>query len=253
MISPLPRTMTPPTDLTELQARMGYTFENPALLERALTHRSYAHEHGNQARLHNEALEFLGDAVLGLVVAEWLVEKYPDSREGVLARFKSYLVSSKHLAECAERLELGAHLRLNRGEEKTGGRRKRALLENTFEAILAALYLDGGFDAARTFVRRLFEPTVSRLDPSDIDRTDAKTALQDWLRAHGLPLPEYVTVGTEGPAHHPEFSIALRLDGEVLALGRGPSLKSAHQSAAGEALEALKQRRGAPDRPRHDG
>lgn len=231
-----------PPEKHELEHRIGYTFRNPTLLERALTHRSYAHERSHEKCLHNEALEFLGDAVLGLIISQWLIERFPDSPEGVLARFKGYLVSSQHLAECARVLDLGNYLRLNRGEEKTGGRRKRALLENTFEALLAAMYLDAGLEVTTAFVRKLFEPSVSVLDPSDAAVADSKTALQDWLRAQKMPLPEYFTVSSEGPPHNPEFSVGLRLEGELVAEGRGPTLKAAHQQAASLALQSLKQR-----------
>ncbi|HMW01100.1 MAG TPA: ribonuclease III [Acidobacteriota bacterium] len=229
-------------NLSELEERIGYQFQRPELLERALTHRSYANEHSHENCLSNEGLEFLGDAVLGLIISEWLVERFPDSPEGVLARFKGYLVSSLHLAECAQMLELGKYLRLNRGEEKTGGRRKRAILENSFEAILAALYLDAGLARTATFVRTLFEPSVATLDPTEANFADSKTALQDWLRSHRMPLPEYFTVASDGPPHSPEFSVGLRLGSEVIAQGRGPTLKAAHQAAASMALKYLKTR-----------
>ncbi|MBX7221194.1 MAG: ribonuclease III [Blastocatellia bacterium] len=231
-----------PPKLEDLEARLGHAFQRIELLERAVTHRSYAHEHGHERCMHNESLEFLGDAVLGLIVSQWLIERFPDSPEGVLARFKGYLVSSHHLADCARELDLGSYLRLNRGEEKTGGRRKRALLENTFEAVVAALYLDVGLEKTADIVRCLFEPSVELLNPTDASVADSKTALQDWLRGRKMPLPEYFTTASDGPAHNPEFSVGLRLGDEILAQGRGPTLKAAHQAAASAALRVLKER-----------
>jgi ribonuclease-3 len=215
-----------------LSAALGHRFRDPGLLEHALTHRSRANEDVTGGVLDNESLEFLGDAVLGLVIVAMLFERYPDRDEGQKSKMKAALVSTTMLARLAERLQLGDHLLLGRGEEKTGGRRKQALLADTYEAVIAALYLDGGLDAARTFVVREFDDVMreSALDGGMGD--DHKSAMQELLQSRGDPLPEYVVVAESGPAHRRIFRIELRVRGEVITVAEGRTKKDAEQEAA---------------------
>ncbi|GBC76967.1 Ribonuclease 3 [bacterium HR08] len=228
-------------DLSELEGKIGYTFRRRELLDRALTHRSYAHEVGALGQADNEALEFLGDAVLGFIVSAWLFELFPTLPEGKLAKMKAFLVSADNLEVHAQKLQLGDYLRLNRGEEKTGGRTKRTLLVDAYEAVIAALYLDGGIEAAEAFVRRQFQDIVRRLDPEGLQWSDYKTTLQEQLQARGLPLPIYEVTAIEGPAHARRFRVSLRIGEEVVATGEGPTIKAAQQQAARTALAHLDQ------------
>lgn len=226
------------TRLARLEAKLGHRFVRRDLLAEAVTHRSYALEHPPTP--HNERLEFLGDAVLGFILCAWLVEQFPAAGEGELAKAKGYLAASAQLARAAEQIGLGDALRLGRNEEQQGGRRKPSLLENAFEAVVAALYLDGGVDAATQAVRRIFAAEVAALDFARIAALDAKTALQDWLRLHRRPLPTYQTVAVEGQSHQPTFHVTVAVEDRLLGEGRGPSRKAAEQAAAAVALERLK-------------
>ena len=213
---------------------LGHRFADPALALLALTHRSYANERGLAA--HNERLEFLGDAVLGLLAAEWLFRRYPERPEGELSRAKSTLVSAGALAGWAERIELGALLRLGVGESRSGGSRKASLLADACEAALGAVYLDGGVDAAR----RAVEPFLDWAESAhETARRDAKTELQERLQAAGRALPAYVIVEESGPDHDKWFACEVALDGEPLGRGTGRSKKEAHQRAAAAALARL--------------
>ncbi len=226
-------------DLSELERKIGYTFRRRDLLDRALTHRSYAHERGGMRLADNEALEFLGDAILGFLVSAWLFELFPTLPEGKLAKMKAYLVSAENLQVHAQRLQLGEYLRLNRGEEKTGGRTKRTLLVDAYEAVIAALYLDGGIEAAQAFVRQQFHEVVRHLDPESVQWSDYKTTLQEQLQARGLSPPTYEVTSVEGPAHARHFRVDLRIEGTVVATGEGPTIKAAQQRAARAALSQL--------------
>jgi ribonuclease-3 len=223
----------------QLEALIGYQFSNRALLERALTHRSYMHGKPHGAALHNEALEFLGDAVLGFLVSAWLLQRYPDLPEGKLSKLKAYLVSATNLQSHAQRLHLGEFLRLNRGEEKTGGRSKRTLLVDAYEALIGALYLDGGIEAADRFLHQQFAQVVEQLDPEEMESMDYKTALQERLQAQGLAPPTYEVIDERGPAHDRIFRVRLMANDSVLAFGRGRTIKAAHQRAARIALQKL--------------
>lgn len=225
--------------LGELEARIGYQFSNRCLLERALTHRSYVHGKPQGPACHNEALEFLGDAVLGFLVSAWLLEQYPTLPEGKLSKLKAYLVSATNLQTHAQRLQLGGFLRINRGEEKTGGRSKRTLLVDAYEALIAALYLDGGIEAADRFLRAQFAQVMHQVDPEEMESMDYKTALQERLQAQGLAPPIYEVIDERGPAHDRIFRVRLLANDSVLAFGRGRTIKSAHQRAARIALRKL--------------
>jgi ribonuclease-3 len=220
---------------TPLEKKLGYRFKDLRLLEVATTHSSYANEHGLEADY--ERLEFLGDAVLGLVTAEWLFERYPLEPEGHLSKLKSSLVSTRSLAKHARAMELGPVLQLGIGEERSGGRTKRSLLADSMEAVFGAVYLDGGMKAARKVIQALLENGSAPVDaPAPID---AKTELQELLQARGQELPEYHLAAEEGPDHNKRFTVECRVNGQVLGAGEGRSKKIAEQVAAAAALDTL--------------
>jgi ribonuclease-3 len=225
-------------EFDELQARIGYRFRDRGLLEHALTHKSRAAEDASGGVTDNESLEFLGDAVLGLVVADVLFHQYPDYDEGQKSKIKAAVVSTQSLARHAERLRLGDHLILGRGEEKTGGRFKQALLADGYEALIAALYLDGGLDAAETFLRKELKDAIDEGSAQTFVR-DYKSALQERLQALGRSLPEYRVSGEAGPDHRKTFSVEVVVNGEVLGTATGRAKKEAEQEAARLALAKL--------------
>jgi ribonuclease-3 len=225
--------------LAQLEAAIGYTFRERDLLRRALTHRSYANEQPDPRPPHNEALEFLGDAVLEFLISAWLLELYPTQNEGTLSKLRAYAVSAVNLKKHAVNLALGNYLLLNRGEEKTGGRSKMALQVDAYEALIAAIYLDGGIEAAKDFVRREFIQTFAAVDPQNLAMADYKTALQERLQSLGYPTPQYAIVESLGPDHHRVFQVELRVSGRCLATGQGTTIKGAHQAAARLALDNL--------------
>jgi ribonuclease-3 len=182
-------------------------------------------------------MEFLGDAVLGFVVSAWLLERFPELSEGKLSKMKAYLVSEASLVELAEAIELGRYILLNRGEEKTGGRRKRALLADAYEALIGVVYIDGGITTAERFLRRELCDKVKSINPSAMIGTDFKSALQEHLQAAGGPAPEYAVVDVLGPDHRRTFCIELRVGGRGITRSEGPSIKLAQQEAARRALE----------------
>jgi ribonuclease-3 len=231
-------------EFSRLEETLGYNFANRALLGRAMTHRSWAHEQvapgaeSHVRTLHNEALEFVGDSVLGLIVADWLFRAYPEVTEGELSRMKHSLVSAVTLAKAAERLDIGRFLRIGRGEEKTGGRRKSALLADAFEAVLAAIFLDGGMAAATDFLLRALGPELSATTPAAAANEDFKTKLQEILQARRHAAPRYEVTGTEGPPHRRTFHVAVIWpDGRAEASGQ--TIKTAEMHAARRALEML--------------
>jgi len=229
----------------------GYRFKSPELLRLALTHSSLAYEsNGDQPHRpgeDNEQLEFIGDAVLGLAVAEALFRRFPASREGDLTRLRASLVSSRNLSQVATRLGLGPMLRLGRGEEHSGGRRKPALLANALEAAIAAIYLDGGLNAARDFIQKqIIEPAEPELmhvlhapGPFSGAVGDYKSALQERLQATGSGQPKYILTDQSGPDHRKSFRIEVRVGSVSLAEAEGSTKKQAQQEAARRALESL--------------
>ena len=225
--------------LHALQERLGHHFRDLALLDRALTHTSHAHEREGSER-HNEPLEFLGDAVLGFVVADMLHRRDPEGDEGAKSKARAHLVTDPSLSRRAAALGLPDLLLLGPGEEKTGGRHKTALWANAYEAAIAALYLDGGLEPAARFIRGQFGPDLSG-DVLPLPRDD-KSALQELLQAEGAPVPEYVTVAAEGPSHRKRFRVHCLVRGEVLAEGEGTSKRAAQQEAARRALEIVRVR-----------
>lgn len=232
-------------DFDLLETILRYEFKNRALLERAVTHRSWAHEQvaqgaEEQARqLHNEALEFLGDSVLGLIVANYLCDAYPAGTEGELSRMKHRLVSAPTLAEASLRLNLGDFLRFGRGEEKSGGRRKDALLADVLEALAGAIFVDGGLPAATAFVEHALGEELRKVTPSAAAEADYKTMLQEKLQAERRPAPRYSVVEAAGPPHRRTFHVEVTWDaGSVRAQGR--SKKTAEAAAAKEALALMR-------------
>jgi ribonuclease-3 len=251
--------------LPALEAQLGHHFQRPELLQNAITHSSHANElaadSGSSTRpLDNEQLEFLGDAVLGFVTSRMLFDRYPDYTEGQLSKTRAHLVSAKHLIQVARGLQLGTYLRLGRGEERSGGRSKAALLVDALEAVIAAIYLDGGFDVARKFViGRILQPELETLerDPS-MSFSDQKSALQEWLQASGGHQPAYHLVQEEGPDHRKTFTVELRITpamsgtkaerGTYVCRAKGTTKKNAEQKVAQQALRHLqKQSKAAPD------
>ena len=210
---------------SDLVEALGHTFSSPQLLEQALMHRSVAH--GSQRGY--ERLEFLGDRVLGLVVADLLYDAFPNEDEGAMAKRHVDLVRRETLAEVARMIGLGRHIRLSRGEDEAGGRENEAILADCCEAVIAALYRDGGLEAADGFIRRYW---LERLKALERPPQDAKTALQEWAQGKGLPLPDYRTVDRTGPDHMPVFTVSVEVAGQEPAKGEGTSKRAAEQAAA---------------------
>jgi ribonuclease-3 len=229
-------------EFEELQERIGYRFKDRGLLEHALTHKSRAAEDASGGVADNESLEFLGDAVLGLVVAEMLFRRYPHYNEGQKSKIKASVVSTHALARRAEQIQLGDHLLLGRGEEKTGGRFKQALLADGYEALIAALYLDGGMPAAAAFLQRELGGAIASGAGEAVVGQDYKSALQERLQALGQPLPEYRVAAESGPDHRKEFTIDVLVAGEIVGTASGKAKKEAEQEAARLALERLGSR-----------
>ncbi len=222
---------------------LGYRFRDPGLLEHALTHRSRAHEDVSGGVRDNESLEFLGDAVLGFIISDRLFRECPEWDEGQKSKARALLMSTVALARVGQALGLGEHLLLGRGEEKTGGRRKRSLIADTFEAVVAAVYLDGGIEGAEQFVERWFRPQLDAVKAGGLTpglTADHKSALQEWVQAHDQGLPRYRLVGETGPAHRRVFEIEVCVGERALARGEGRSKKEGEQQAAERALEGLK-------------
>ena len=217
-----------------LEERLGYTFRDPALLEHALTHSSFANESRGRCT-SNERLEFLGDSILGMVVAEHLYRTFPDLPEGELTRTRAALVCEEGLVKVAEKLQLGDYLRLGRGEETCGGRRRPSIQADAVEAVLAAVYLDGGIGSVRKIIRNFILDGA----PCRQDHRDHKTALQELIQKHSGQTLTYRLTGEEGPDHAKVFRVEVCLNGEPVGTGEGRSKKEAEQQAAAAAIERL--------------
>ena len=225
-----------------VEEALGYRFADRGLLEHALTHRSRAHEDASGGVRDNESLEFLGDAVLGFVISACLFRECPEWDEGQKSKARAMIVSTSALAAVGEDLGLGEHLLLGRGEEKSGGRQKRSLIADTFEAVVAAVYLDGGVEGAERFIERWFRPQLNAVRAGGLVpglTIDHKSALQEQLQSRAMGLPEYRLVGETGPAHRKAFEIEVWAGERPLARGEGRSKKESEQRAAERALEAL--------------
>lgn len=221
-------------ELSDFQDRIGYRFSDPDLLRRALTHNSLA----SDTRPSNQRLEFLGDRVLNLAIAEALLAQDQSADEGTLAPRYNALVRKETCADVARTMDLGAVLRLGRGEQNTGGRRKNAILGDAMEAVLAAIYLDGGLDAARKVILKHWGDKLINVEAQ---ARDAKTALQEWVQARGEPPPRYVEIARDGPDHAPRFTIAARLASGAEAQAEGGSKREAEQAAADLLLKRLER------------
>ena len=212
---------------------IGYEFNNKGLLEKALTHPSAV----KKGEPHYERLEFLGDAVLDIVISEYLFNRYKDEQEGALAKRRSALVRRETLGEISYKLGLGEYLRLGRGEEASGGRENRTNLANVFEAIIGAMYLDGGLDPSKEFLLPLFMPLAETMNEPP---KDPKTSLQEWAQGNKKPLPIYKVVKEEGPSHSPQFTVEVEVEGEKAIIGKGSSKREAEQEAARAFLQGIK-------------
>ncbi|MGF7173137.1 ribonuclease-3 [Azospirillum doebereinerae] len=228
-------------DVAELARALGHAFVNLDLLQDAVTHPSLAGlERGARKPggpgLAYERLEFLGDRVVGLVVAEWLLERYPNEREGALAKRHASLVRRESLGRVADTIGLGAYLRMSPSEVQSGGRANRTILGDACEAVLGALYLDGGLEAVTRFVRRALAESIEKASPPPLD---SKTALQEWAQGRGKPLPSYELIERSGPAHEPVFVVAVRVEGMEPVTGAGPSKRIAEKKAANALLSQV--------------
>jgi ribonuclease-3 len=231
--------MSDASSIERLARRLGHRFKTPRLLEEALTHKSYLNEAPDPPEADNERLEFLGDAVLDLVISERFLSQFPEAPEGELSKLKAKTVSEAALSQVARRLELGGALVLGRGEELTGGRDKPSLLADALEAVIAAVYLDGGLDAARQVVLHAFADLLENL--SRPEAMDYKTELQERCQRDFSVLPVYRVLRESGPDHHKQFDIELTIRGEVYGVGTGRSKKEAEQQAARAALEIIRR------------
>lgn len=222
--------------IKDLEAAIGYRFANITLLQNALTHSSYANERWHDSLKSNERLEFLGDSILGMVVAEYLYKTFPDRPEGELTRMRADMVCEQALAEVANRLKLGDHLLLGHGEEQGGGRARASILADAVESVIAASFLDGGMKAAKGFIEQfiLCDVPVTRLH-----NIDYKTALQEQVQQKKDQVLSYHLVGESGPDHNKRFTVAVQLNGEEVGQGTGSSKKRAEQEAARSAMEKL--------------
>ena len=221
-----------PLPIERLEEKLGYPFTNWELLLRALTHRSCASEHPPDECADNEQLEFLGDAVLGFVVSEALVARYPRAREGELSQWKSHLVSAAYLHERALEIDLGEYLRLGKGEERNGGRLRRTVLANAFEAVIAAIHLDGGIEVVKAFIMQQVLSKIDEMDDGSIELLNHKSVLQERTQSLGLPMPRYSTVATDGPEHAKVFTVEARVGDVLSERATGSSKKAASQRAA---------------------
>ena len=231
--------LVPTEAVSAFQQRLGYTFRDLDLLGRALTHKSFSNENREVRAPNNERLEFLGDAVLGFIVGELIYRSFPALQEGALSKIKAHLVSANMLAGKARALEIGRYLRMGAGEARSGGAEKPSLLADAFEAVVAAMYLDGGLSATEVFLKDVFGPEVSGIDIGDLSFHDYKTTLQETAQSLGLPLPDYHVIEESGPDHEKAFTVELSWDGEPFSRGSGPSKREAQRKAAKEALKKL--------------
>jgi len=224
--------------LDALQRRLGYEFQQPALLRQALVHRSYLNENPEEPQESNERLEFLGDAILDAVVSRRLFDDYPGAGEGWLTEVRSRLVRNETLADLAQASDLGRWVVMGRGVEGQSGRERPAILGRTFEAVIGAVYLDGGMRAAQRFILRCLEPALAEIAVAGLER-DPKSLLQQACQAQWHLTPRYEVVEERGPAHEREFRVAVRLRDDVLAVGEGRSKQAAEKAAAEAALQQL--------------
>ncbi len=226
--------------LREFQQKIGYQFQKEGLLRQALTHSSYANEHHMKKHADNERLEFLGDAVLEIAASEYLYEQYPDDPEGELTRLRASIVCEQTLAFCTRALSLGDYLFLGKGEELTGGRKRKSILSDAFEAVMGAIYLDGGFASAKEFIHRFVLNDIEHMQLF----YDSKTILQEIVQGQDLGKLDYFLAEESGPDHNKHFVVDARIGGKMMGRGEGPTKKAAEQEAAYQAILALKGKQG---------
>ena len=224
--------------IKDLEKAIGYSFQNIMLLQNALTHSSFANECWHDSLRSNERLEFLGDSILGMVVAEYLYRRFPERPEGELTKMRADMVCEQALAAIAEKLELGKHLLLGNGEEQTGGRNRASILADAVESVIAASFLDGGMDAAKAFVEKF---VLCDVPVKNMHNVDFKTALQEQVQRKRDQVLAYRLTGESGPDHDKRFEVEVTLNGKVVGTGIGSSKKRAEQAAAKTALELLFQ------------
>ena len=222
--------------IKELETAIGYRFRNISYLQNALTHSSHANERWHNSLMSNERLEFLGDSILGMVVADYLYRSFPDRPEGELTRMRADMVCERALAQVAHQIGLGGHILLGKGEEQGGGRNRESILADAVESVIAACYLDGGMEAASRFIQRF---VLSNVPVSKLHITDYKTALQELVQQKKNQTIQYTLVGETGPDHDKHFRVELSLNGVVMGCGTGTSKKRAEQEAAKAAIEML--------------
>jgi ribonuclease-3 len=234
-------------NLSDLEGRLGYRFQNRALLQQALTHKSFAYE--SEGEFHNESMEFLGDSVLGFLVTDFIYRDFPALSEGRKSKIKAFLVSATTLSHLALELDIPKHLRLGKGEEKTGGRKKKALSANALEAIVAAIYLDSGIEHVSRFLEPLYLPLIREIQDGRAIIEDPKTALQEFLQARNLEPAQYNVTAETGPEHRKTFHVELRIGARKVSSANGPTKKNAELLAAQAALAALLSSEGVPSKP----
>ena len=230
------------SEFEPLERVLGYRFRDRGLLEHALTHRSRVHEDASGGVIDNESLGFVGDSILGFVIADMLFREFPEHKDGQKSKLKASIVSATSLGRLGERIGLGDYLILGRGEEKTGGRQKLALVADGYEALIAAIYLDGGIEPVRAFIERQFDGLIDearRMGAHATFTEDYKSALQEWLQSHDRGLPVYRLAAEVGPAHRRRFEVEVLVNGQPVARADGKSKKEAAQAAAKEALTIL--------------
>ena len=222
--------------IKDLEAAIGYRFRNITLLQNALTHSSYANERWHDSLMSNERLEFLGDSILGMVVAEYLYRNYPHRPEGELTRMRADMVCETSLAAVADQIGLGSHMLLGHGEEQGGGRTRASILADAVESVIAACFLDGGFESARQFIAKFI---LCNVPERKLHNADYKTALQELVQQKKNQVLSYELTGESGPDHDKHFAVQVRLNGEPIGTGEGTSKKRAEQAAARDALMKL--------------
>lgn len=226
-------------NLEDVQKKLGYRFQNPELLIQALTHSSYAHEHTAEKIKDNEILEFLGDAVLSLALSDYLRIHYPDLSEGQLSKLRSAIVSTNSLSGLAKKLRLDKNVRLGKGEERNGGRKKKSILADTLEAVVGAVYIDSNFETVRAVLQNIVLKHFKKLPKTSFLINNFKSALQEYFNQRNLPAPVYRTIMEKGPEHEKLFTVEVCSGDKVLAKAQGHSKKSAEQKAAQKALKKL--------------
>jgi ribonuclease-3 len=227
------------TDIQKFEKKIGYNFKNKDLLIQALTHSSYAYENQQNVGSDNETMEFLGDSVLGLVIADYLCSAYPDISEGELSKLKSTAASTSSLSFFSRRIKLDKHILLGKGEEKSGGRAKKTILAGAFEAVVAAIYLDSGLEEARNFLYSFFESFFKKIRVKNFFVNNYKSALQEYFQKENLPPPVYKTITELGPDHKKSFIVEVLHTNKPLAKAKGNTKKNAEQRAAQKALRNL--------------